>query len=176
MTEITQAKLDEMLAGLEGVTPGPWEVIEEEHEWSLPERAMMGHDMPAQSGEHLELRIFTAWEHPQAKSPWPVVNSSVGIGKAGEPSIQMVWMEPAVAAHIARCDPDTMRQIITLAKQALSQPITTEVVEVRGWEGYWPGAGSIDSVTSFTRFRETMERWVAEGAEITPLYALTRKE
>jgi len=104
-TTVSTDRLAEMLAGLEGVTPGPWQVIEEKHEWSLPERAMMGHEMPATSGEHLERRIFTTWEHGQLKSPFPVVNSSVGIGKVGEPSIQMVWMEPAVADHIARCDP-----------------------------------------------------------------------
>jgi len=102
-----------MLAGLEGVTPGPWKAIEERHEWSLPERAMMGHDVPAQAGEHLERRIFTTWDHAQLKSPFPVVNSSIGIGKAGEPSIQMVWMQPEDASHIARCDPDTMRSILT---------------------------------------------------------------
>lgn len=133
MTDTVELKrLEEMLAGLEGVTPGPWQVIEQKHEWSLPARAMMGHDIPAQAGEHLERRIFTTWEDGQLKSPFPVVNSSIGIGKVGEPSVQMVWMDPAVADHIARCDPDTMRSILTdylrLRRPSAEQRATAGVV------------------------------------------------
>lgn len=43
--------------------------------------------------------------------------------------------------------------------------------EAVAWEGYWPGAGSINSVTRLTSYRPTMEKWKADDAEITPLYA-----
>jgi hypothetical protein len=56
-----------------------------------------------------------------------------------------------------------------------SRPACTAEVVVKAepvaWEGYWPGAGSINSQTVLTRFRSTMERWEKDGAEITPLYA-----
>lgn len=58
------------------------------------------------------------------------------------------------------------------AIQAYIAAAPTQPVEAEpdGWEGYWPGAGSIDSVTRLTRSRFVMERWIGEGAEITPLY------
>lgn len=56
-----------------------------------------------------------------------------------------------------------------------SRPACTAEVVVKAepvaWEGYWPGAGSINSQTVLTRFRSTMRRWEKDGAEITPLYA-----
>ncbi|UJW87934.1 hypothetical protein [Devosia sp. SL43] len=51
-----------------------------------------------------------------------------------------------------------------------SQAIDAGYGEAVAWEGYWPGAGSINSQTSLTRFRSTMEKWEKDGAEITPLY------
>jgi hypothetical protein len=43
--------------------------------------------------------------------------------------------------------------------------------EPRAWEGYWAGAGSVNSETALTRSKPTMEKWAADGAEITPLFA-----
>lgn len=60
---------------------------------------------------------------------------------------------------------------VRLEALALRTPSDGEVVaEPAAWEGYWPGAGSISSQTSLTRFRSTMEKWEKDGAEITPLY------
>jgi hypothetical protein len=53
------------------------------------------------------------------------------------------------------------------AELSLRQSHSTGVV---AWEGYWPGAGSIDSQTSLTRFKKTADEWQAGGAEVTPLY------
>jgi len=39
------------------------------------------------------------------------------------------------------------------------------------WEGYWPGAGSINSVTKYTRNTLVAIRWEDDGANVTPLYA-----
>lgn len=47
---------------------------------------------------------------------------------------------------------------------------STGETEPYAWEGYWAGAGSINSQTSITRHEPTMRRWEADGAEITPLY------
>lgn len=89
MTTITKDRLEEMLAGLEGVTPGPWE----RHE----------------PGE--ETLIITGDEHGEtvAVVPWGrEITCAHEMGNAHRD-----------ASHIARCDPDTMRQIITLALQSL---------------------------------------------------------
>jgi hypothetical protein len=37
------------------------------------------------------------------------------------------------------------------------------------WEGYWPGAGSINSETRLTRWKHYADDWRKEGAEIRPL-------
>ena len=38
------------------------------------------------------------------------------------------------------------------------------------WECYWPGAGSINSMTRVTRHKMDVEKWAATGAVTTPLY------
>ena len=71
------------------ITRGPWQVIREEHPHHL-------------GGKHVEFRIFTVWSHPQLKGPFPVVNSSVGVGsEAGGPARHMVWIDEADAYLIA---------------------------------------------------------------------------
>lgn len=58
---------------------------------------------------------------------------------------------------------------------ALSPAGTASEMEPVAWEGYWDGAGSISSETRYTRSIAAMERWAADGAKITPLYALPPK-
>lgn len=71
---VTGERLEEMLAGLEGVTPGPW--------------------VKGRRGEHLPVN-----------GPCHEVGSPTrGIGTS---------MYAPDACHIARCDPDTMRSILT---------------------------------------------------------------
>ena len=53
---------------------------------------------------------------------------------------------------------------------ALSPAQPAEAVPV-AWEGYWPGAGSVDSTTRLTRWESVSFTWKREGAQITPLYA-----
>jgi hypothetical protein len=110
---ISDERLAEIIKGCEGVTPGPWQVVVTTHPWSLEEREILGETIPAKTGEHTELRVFTTWEDGQLKSPYPVVNSSVGIGLATGKPVHMVAMEEPVAAHIARLDPQTVYSILT---------------------------------------------------------------
>lgn len=43
------------------------------------------------------------------------------------------------------------------------------------WRGWWSGAGSIDSTTRTTHIERIAKQWAEEGAEVTPLVALTRR-
>lgn len=38
------------------------------------------------------------------------------------------------------------------------------------WEGFWPGCGSINSDTRYTRLKQVAARWAKDGATVTPLY------
>lgn len=133
MTAISEAlsdeKLSEMLAGLEGVTPGPWQI------------GRLGtEDMP-----------HVVDFGPPPKSPYMIVrpgspakggyigHSAGGVAHADDDS------SPANAAHIARCDPDTIRALI-LELQSLrsgnggevrgeAQAIVVAIDELRREEG-----------------------------------------
>lgn len=111
----TEASIDalvaEIRAGLDGVTEGPWEVIEERHPWMLPAEPQRGR-LADKNGEHIERRIFTTWQDAQLKSGIPVVNLSVGLGAEPRQPIHMVHMESADAAHIARMSPDNITLIL----------------------------------------------------------------
>lgn len=61
-------------------------------------------------------------------------------------------------------------------RQRILSTLSLPAQEPVAWEGYWPGAGSIDSVTRLTSYRPTMEKWKADEAEITPLYASPQPE
>lgn len=119
---MTNPASDEMIAeieaGLEGVTPGSWQVIVTEHDWALKEREVMGQVMPAKKGVHIERRIFTTWDHPQSRSPYPVVNISFGVGIEDEKSVQFVSIDDANAIHLARMSPDNVRAILARLKAA----------------------------------------------------------
>jgi len=39
------------------------------------------------------------------------------------------------------------------------------------WEGYWPGAGSVGSLTRHTRDQATVDHWLAQGVNVTALYS-----
>ena len=97
---ISDERLNEMLAGLEGVTPGPWYIGQ----------------LGTQKMEHV------VDFGPPPKSPFMVVRpgtpakpamggftgfSAGGVVHADDDS------SPANAAHIARCDPDTIRALLT---------------------------------------------------------------
>lgn len=110
----TRTRIDELLAGLEGVTPGPW--------------------------ESRETRVYF---------PQPAEG---GISLHATPN------GAAIAAHIARCDPDFIRSIASLAKVGLDaqwrdiktdSPPKDEPIFLwpsssgRSFYGYWnDGSGS----------------------------------
>lgn len=95
-SEITEERLREMLAGLEGVTPGPWRRMESgsntfivgHPEWPCRRNGVEGQWEVARLDDMVE-------EHPDEVK--------------------------ANARHIARCDPDTMRQVLTLALSTLTR-------------------------------------------------------
>lgn len=93
--QVDKARLDEMLAGLEGVTPGPW--------WSDED----GGD------EFRAYAVFGPYERYGKPS------SICDTHNAGEVVLEQEdgkpWDEQGRKnlTHIARCDPDTMRSIIT---------------------------------------------------------------
>ena len=111
MSELSDERLAEILAGTEGATRGPWQVHTQEHPWSLPERELLGTTFPASTGTHKERFILTTWEHPQAHAQIPVIGGSIGIGV--EKPAHMVRIEEADARHIANCDPQTIASLVT---------------------------------------------------------------
>ena len=52
-------------------TPGPWMV--EVNRYPLPS-----------GSQHIERRIVTQWEHPQAKAPLAIISSAIGVPVVGE--------------------------------------------------------------------------------------------
>lgn len=65
-----------------------------------------------------------------------------------------------------------MAYVIDAVHAALSS-LPTQAVGVKArtsaWLAYWPGAGSIDSVTRVTRSEHEAKRWRDDGAEVTEL-------
>ena len=100
MATITDERLAEMLAGLEGVTPGPWD------EAAGLVRAIDG---------DVAIPIF------ETREPW----------KKHRRTSTVVKQEWHNRHHVARCDPDTMRSILTELQSLRSQ---AGVIEASAWE------------------------------------------
>lgn len=96
---LSEERLREILVGLEGVTPGPWD------HWDMDE-----------FGFHVFADKYGTREVGQ---DCRLSLAAVRYGRDGD-APQRFWTANANAAHIARCDPDTMREILTLALSALS--------------------------------------------------------
>lgn len=90
-SRVSDERLAEMLAGLEGVTPGPWDCF-----------------VGNANGRGL-VRIETANEHP------------VEAGKVIATMVRGAVSE-RTGEHIMRCDPDTMRAILTELHSLRSEP------------------------------------------------------
>jgi hypothetical protein len=99
----------ELRAGLDGVTPGAWQVIDQRHPWRLEPCPEWGRPDEA-TGEHIERQIATTWHHPQSHAPWQVVCSAIGVGL--DKPVSFVHIEEADAAHIARCSPDNILALL----------------------------------------------------------------
>lgn len=92
MTDLSNERLAEMLAGLDGVTSGPWN-----------------------EGDH-----------------WVFVSPASGVTSHALENVLGSDKPQANAAHIARCDPDTMRALLIELKAArltLNQGVTREMEE-----------------------------------------------
>lgn len=111
---MTREQIETLLAGLDGVTSGPWMVKTKEHPFSF-----VAHDGECKTGIHKETWLLTEWIHAQLKDHMPVVVHAVGLGLDGGPAIQFMRIEDRDAAHIARCDPDTIRALCELALEGL---------------------------------------------------------
>ena len=66
---------------------GPWKVFE--------------NTIPSYLGDHIERTIYTEWDHPQLRGPYPVVCISTGIGpEQGAAPVQFVHISAESAALI----------------------------------------------------------------------------
>jgi len=93
---------------LKNATPGPWQVAITQHPYNAQARP----PFPSATGKHIERRIFTTWDHPQSKSPDPVVTGSVGIsGTPGKP-VHMVRISEPDASYIVACNPANIRALL----------------------------------------------------------------
>jgi hypothetical protein len=109
---VSDAELNEMLAGLEGVTPGPYDV------WAEP--------TPTKDAAIDELAYQVMQSEPFAEAVY-LLNAggkcpaTTGCGPSSE----------ANAAHFARCDPDTIRYLVTqeLSRRAANSAGGVEVNE-----------------------------------------------
>lgn len=107
MTDLTLDRLAEIERGCEGVTPGPWFTA----------------DWHSDSGKEL---YFVESRYPETLGPgqasiWPdgVVKNLVASTEEGSGHTKNRLLSDA--AHIANCDPDTIRELIRLAKIGLAQ-------------------------------------------------------
>ena len=83
-------------------TAGGWIVIETTHPYKFtPSR-------PEFKGEgfHVERRIATAWDHPQLKDKYPLVNIATGIGTPESGAVHMCSIEADDADFIAHARTD----------------------------------------------------------------------
>ncbi|MBX9348792.1 hypothetical protein K5M36_17025 [Chromobacterium vaccinii] len=97
---LTPDQLAALRAAAKAATPGPWQVVTDEHPHCL-------------GGKHIERRIFTSWEHPQLRDFSPVVTMSVGVPEvAGERAIQMASIRQADADYIAAANPAVVQELL----------------------------------------------------------------
>lgn len=81
------------------------------------------------------------------------------------------WRPVAILVRVS--DGDLIRRMEALTGYHVPPPSAGEGLEPVAWLGYWPGMGSVNSTTSTTHLRREADKWRKEGAEITPLYAVT---
>jgi hypothetical protein len=137
---VSDAELNEMLAGLEGVTPGPYDV------WAEP--------TPTKDAAIDELAYQVMQSEPFAEAVY-LLNAggkcpaTTGCGPSSE----------ANAAHFARCDPDTIRYLVT---QELSRRAANSAggVEVKALEWRVNGNGwCADTPFGLYDFSQYGSRW-----------------
>lgn len=139
MTELSNERLAEMLAGLEGVTPGPWAYRPWQYDDWGTVRAPQG------NGHDLAPFVANVRAGRQVSEDELLIHRQKRTDPYG-----------ANAEHIARCDPDTMRSILT-ELLSLRQSHSTGVVvnaalverfqsayrdagQKRNWHPTWPDA------------------------------------
>lgn len=137
--KLSTERLAEIIAGCDGVTPGPYQVIVTEYPWALEERPRGDEIIPANSGKHIERRVFTVWDHPQSHSPEMVVTGAIGIGMPDGKPVHFVRISAEDAAHIARLDPATVKAMAELAAQALRSAVVDDAAVERAWAAYSNG-------------------------------------
>jgi hypothetical protein len=103
----TDLDLDKLEALARAATPGPWQVLTDEHVTY------------AEAYTHKERRIFTVDQNAQLGSIYPVVNSSRGIAaNRGDPPIWMVSIEQQNADFIAAANPAAVLELIAATRRA----------------------------------------------------------
>jgi hypothetical protein len=112
-------QLDKLEALACEAMPGPWEV-------QIDERPHH------RGGVHHERRIATSWEHGQLKAKYPVVTTSIGIGKEKDgPPHYMVGMREEDANFIAAANPEIVLALIALARRSPA-PVCAEPEDAYG--------------------------------------------
>lgn len=120
---------------LDGTTKGPWQVTQTRHPWHLP----AADQRKEMRGEHIERRIFSAWEHGQLKAPIGVVNGAYGIGASHMVSIdeqdaRLIAAAPDLAAALADALDREARlvEIVRRIPNALNQAFAAGMEEREG--------------------------------------------
>lgn len=129
METVSEERLAEMLAGLEGVTPGPWEADGVRNEGG--------------SGRFESYQVLAVSLERYGKPPSLVdtLNSAqVELHEDGDSESHSVWDEQGRkdTLHIARLDPETVRSIISelLASRLAKQ----------GWQGIESEEAAVDAL------------------------------
>lgn len=94
---------------------------------------------------------------------------------------KLIEASPAVHAEAAeKADGENfyVNEDATPLEQSSPPPATgMDRVRVKphaiAWMGYWPGAGSVDSETRTTHHERVAKQWDEDGAQVTPLAALS---
>jgi hypothetical protein len=111
MTLSAQDIVERLRKAVDGVTPGPWQVLSQEHPWTLP--ANPGLERPEEKhGNHTERRVYTVAHHPQLKGPYPIIEIGIGITNESGQSVHMVSISAENAAYIALCSPDNIGALL----------------------------------------------------------------
>ena len=126
-------------------TAGGWIVIETTHPYKFtPSR-------PEFKGEgfHVERRIATAWDHPQLKDKYPLVNIATGIGTPESGAVHMCSIEADDADFIAHARTDIPALIAALEASEAARVKAEQERDALKAENHRLSAGLIILSTSF---------------------------
>jgi hypothetical protein len=121
MSDMTEARVREILDGCEGVQGGPWKLDEFAcYVWAPSEK---GGDFPLmdEPGEHGRVVELRGWGYYTGN----------GHGALGLDPDEAKRRQRLTGEHVAHCDPDTVRSLCTLALSAIAsrQPVEWQTID-----------------------------------------------